>query len=179
MTGKPALITTNTFTGGASSSFTTGIDSTYKLYIIKAININPATDGALFSFQANASGQTGFNETMTTTFLSAQHSEGGADGALNYHSANDQSQGTSYQDITRMTGSDADQCCAGELYLFDPSNTTYVTQWYAVFNNNYHGDYSMNVYTAGYFNLTAAITQLDFKMSSGNMDGTIKMYGLG
>tara|TARA_R110001592_G_scaffold243537_1_gene504544 strand:+ start:1773 stop:1901 length:129 start_codon:yes stop_codon:yes gene_type:complete len=34
-------------------------------------------------------------------------------------------------------------------------------------------------YVAGYFNTTAAITALDFKMSSGNIDaGTIKMYGL-
>jgi len=178
MAGAPALITTNTFTNQASSSFTSGIDSTYKVYIFKAININPATDGAFFSFQANASGQTGFNETITTTFFSAQHSEAGTDGSISYHTAYDQGQGTAYQYLTRMTGSDADQCCAGELYLFNPSGTTYVKQFYAVFNNNYHGDYSMNVYTAGYFNITAAITQLDFKMSSGNMDGDIKMYGL-
>ena len=44
MAGKPGLITTNTVTGGASSAFTTGIDSTYKLYIFKFYQINPVTD---------------------------------------------------------------------------------------------------------------------------------------
>jgi len=31
----------------------------------------------------------------------------------------------------------------------------------------------------GYFNVTAAITNIQFKMSSGNMDAVIKMYGVG
>ena len=38
------LITTNTSSDAASSDFTTGIDSTYKLYIFKFYNVNPATD---------------------------------------------------------------------------------------------------------------------------------------
>ena len=33
----------------SSISFTSGIDSTYKLYIFKFIDINPATDGAEFT----------------------------------------------------------------------------------------------------------------------------------
>ena len=35
------LITTNTSSGAASSSFTSSIDSTYKLYIFKWYNVNP------------------------------------------------------------------------------------------------------------------------------------------
>ena len=34
-------------------------------------------------------------------------------------------------------------------------------------------------FPAGFINTTSAITEIDFKMASGNMDGTIKMYGVG
>jgi len=31
---------------------------------------------------------------------------------------------------------------------------------------------------AGYFNLTTPLTRFQFKMSSGNFDGVIKLYGI-
>jgi hypothetical protein len=49
----------------ASVEFTSGIDSTYKLYIFKFYEINPATDGA--EFQVNFS-----NQIKTTTFFKAR-----------------------------------------------------------------------------------------------------------
>ena len=85
--GKPTLITTNAVTGGSSSAFTTGIDSTYRVYIFKCYNINPSNDGTFFEFQVNVDGGSGYNETMMTTFFSAQHSEAGTDGAISYHAA--------------------------------------------------------------------------------------------
>ena len=33
-------------------------------------------------------------------------------------------------------------------------------------------------YTAGYFNSNCALTSISFKMTSGNFDGTMKMYGI-
>ena len=46
--------------------------------------------------------------------------------------------------------------------------------------SNYHSnDVSQDVFVAGYVNTTAAIDDIQFKMSSGNMDGVIKMYGVG
>jgi len=37
---------------------------------------------------------------------------------------------------------------------------------------------STNSFFSGYFNTTDNIDAVDFKMSSGNFDGVIKMYGL-
>jgi len=34
-------------------------------------------------------------------------------------------------------------------------------------------------YFGGYINTTSAVDAVQFKMGSGNMDGTIKMYGVG
>ena len=40
-------------------------------------------------------------------------------------------------------------------------------------------DYIIDNYSAGYFNITTAITRVQFKFSSGNIDsGTIKLYGV-
>ena len=69
------LITTNTSSNAASSSFTSSIDSTYKLYVFKFYDVNPVSDNVNFTFQANAVGASGYNETMTTTFFRAYHTE--------------------------------------------------------------------------------------------------------
>ena len=42
----------------------------------------------------------------------------------------------------------------------------------------YFQNYLFDVYTAGYFNVTAAIDGIQFKFDSGDFDGTIKMYGV-
>ena len=40
-------------------------------------------------------------------------------------------------------------------------------------------NYSFDVYVAGYFNTTSAIDEIQFKMSSGDLDsGIIKLYGV-
>ena len=175
------LITTNTHTGDSdtTSDFTSGIDSTYKLYIFKFLNINPATDEAFFQVQFNAAGASGYNETMTTTFFSAQNDEADSDAGLAYTAAYDQAQGTAYQYLTRKLGNGGDESAAGTMWLFNPSNTTYVKHFYSRTNNYYYGDYTMDTFVAGYINTTTAIDDVQFKMSSGNMDGTIKMYGVG
>ena len=40
-------------------------------------------------------------------------------------------------------------------------------------------NYSHTLYTAGYFNTTSAIDEIQFAMSGGNIDaGTFKLYGI-
>ena len=173
------LITTNTSSDAASSDFTTGIDSTYKLYIFKFYDVNPATDGTNFGFQANVAGQSGYNETITSTFFRAYHQEDDSDAGLAYLAGSDLAQGTSFQQLMYVLGGDADQSGAGELHLFNPSSTTYVKHFYSTTEYPTNGDYGTNSYIAGYFNVTGAIDEIQFKMESGNMDGTIKMYGVG
>ena len=173
------LITTNTSSDAASSSFTSSIDSTYKLYIFKCIDIHPETDTADFGFQFNAASQSGYNETITSTSFRGSHDEADSSETLSYNAGKDQAQGTAYQTVAGYIGSDADQSCAGTLWLFNPSNTTYVKHFYARFHAADATDYSLDHFPAGYINVTAAITGIDFKFSSGNMNGTIKMYGVG
>ena len=173
------LITTNTSSNAASSSFTSSIDSTYKLYIFKFIDVNPATDSAEFTFQANAAGASGYNETMTTTVFKAAHDEADSSTELTYDASFDQAQGTAYQPLSLNIGNGGDESCAGTMWLFNPSNTTYVKHFYSTLQSYHATDASQEVFTAGYINTTTAIDDIQFKMSSGNMDAVIKMYGVG
>ena len=67
---------------------------------------------------------------------------------------------------------------SGELWLFNPSSTTFVKH-FIITNNQTAGERSRNFYIAGYGNTTSAVDAVQFKMTSGNIDaGTIKLYGI-
>ena len=176
--GIPTLISTSTASDSSSVDITSGIDSTYDEYMFVCTDINAVTSGTQFSFQVNAAGASGFNETVTSTYFRAYQQENNVWQGLGYQGANDQAQGTAYQYLLIQMGAESDECGAGILHLFNPSNTTYVKHWYARFNNYGQDDTSRDVFTAGYFNLTSAIDEISFKMSSGNFDGVIQMYGI-
>jgi hypothetical protein len=173
------LITTNTSSDAASSSFTSGIDSTYKLYIFKFLDINPATNTTDFLFNGSVDSGSNYNVTKTTTYFGAQFAEVGDGSGLLYKAAYDLDSSIAYQQLIRDIGNLADESGAGTLWLFNPSNTTYVKHFYATTNGYYSGDYTMNAFVGGYFNTTDNIDAIDFKMSSGNMDAVISMYGVG
>ena len=176
--GNLVLISSQTETNAASISFTSDIDSTYDLYIFKFNAANPVTDNVNFTFQCSTDGGSNYNIAMTTTAFEAIHNEDGGGGALGYMTGDDQSLGTSYQNLCFDLGNGADECCVGELYLFNPSSATYVKNWYCTSQGYHLSNYTINDFTAGYFNTSSAINAIDFKMSSGNFDSTIKMYGL-
>ena len=173
------LLSTQTASNAASVSFTSGIDSTYKLYIFKFYDVNPASDGAEFQWQVNAVGQSGFNETITSTYFLARHTESDSGTTFNYDPGNDQAQGTGYQYIAQGVGSEADESAAGELFLFNPSSTTYVKYYYSTSVMTQSGTQNAHDFSGGYINTTAAIDEISFKFSTGNLDAVIKMYGLG
>ena len=175
--GDIVLLSTQTVTDQASVSFTSGIDNTYKEYIFKFIDINPATDGGALQFQVNVAGQSGYNETMTTSYFQANHHEDNDPAELGYASGDDQAQGTSFQSIISYISNAGDGCGVGELHLFNPASTTYVKNWNSVGQCMGAAPQSLISYGAGYINVTAAVDEIQFKMNSGNFDGTIKMYG--
>ena len=178
--GSPTvLIQSQSASASASIDFTSGIDSTYKEYLFRFIDIQPATDSQNFTFQVNASGESGYNETMTTTTFWSYRWIDGTAYVLAYRPQMDQAQGTAYQALTEGSGGASDESGAGELHLFNPSSTTYIKNFYARFNWFYYGDASMEMFTGGYINTTAAIDEISFKFVSGNITaGTIKMYGI-
>ena len=176
--GALNLLSTQTASGSATISFTSGIDSTYKEYVFKFININAATDQASFTWQASTDGGSSYGMTITSSAFQAYQNEAGDSYALQYNTASDQAQATTYQNITYLQGNESDKSSSGELHLFNPSSTTYVKNFYSIANNCEHQDMTQNMFIGGYINSTSDVDAIQFKMSSGNFDGKIKMYGV-
>ena len=176
--GIPTLISTSTASNDANVDITSGIDSTYDEYMFVLTDIGPATDQANFTFQVNAAGGSGFNETITSTWWEAIHNEDDDTAQIGYAAGHDQAQGTAYQYIGANLGNGAEESSAGILHLFSPSSTTFVTHFYGTFNLHLYHNYTVNAFLAGYINTTTAIDEISFKFSSGNMNGVIQMYGI-
>ena len=173
------LISSQTASASASLSFTTGIDSTYRTYLFEFINMHPASDGVVFQFQGSTNGGSNYNTTITSTSFESNHNESDTGTSLNYDGNNDLAQSTNYKPLAVGVGNDNDQTCSGYLYLFNPSNTTFIKHFISTNNNAVESNYCIARHHAGYFNTTSAINAIDFKMSSGNIDaGTIHMYGI-
>jgi hypothetical protein len=176
--GALNLISTQTASGSASISFTSGIDDTYDSYVFKFYDIHPASDSQNFTFQADTGTNTNYNQTITSTVFLTYHGENDST-ALEYSAGFDQAQGTAFQYISNDVGADNDQCLVGSLKLFNPSSTTFVKHFISTTQNAEANNTSEENFTAGYFNTTNALTRVQFKFASGNIDsGVIKLYGV-
>ena len=184
--GDLILIKTVTLASAAATiDFVNGVsdvvlDGTYKEYIFYLNNIHPASDNITFQF--NGSDDTSshaYNITKTTTAFNAYHNEADTEASLGYRAADDLAQGTGFHTLSNQASNDNDACLAGHFHLFEPSSTTFVKHFVARISGNNEDNHAQDNYSAGYFNTTAAITAIQFKFGSGNIDaGSISLYGV-
>jgi len=179
-TGNMVLISSQTASNSASISFTTGIDSTYKEYQFWFADIHARTDSVAFSFNLSTDSGSNYNVNKTSTFFANTHAESDAGGDVSYKTNSDLGQASAFQLLNQLTdlSSDADHVVVGSMSLFNPASTTYTKHYIAVTSGNHPADYITNAYIGGYANTTSAINAIQFKMDSGNFDGTILMYGI-
>ena len=177
------FIKSETASADSSITFTHGtggvvLDSTYDVYEFHFINIHPATHEETFGFQVNS----GFNQNMTTAFFRAYQLESGASQDVGYRTDYDQQTGYAYQPLTEnlagSTGFD-DSSASGVMRIYSPSNTTYMKLFESRVNWMGGSPVTVDTFVGGYVQTTSAIDEIDFKMSSGNIDaGEIRMYGV-
>ena len=160
------------------------LDSTYKEYLFTINNIHPSTE-ARFTFQASSDTGSSYGIAATTTNIQTYHVEDDEYSNLEYNSTHDHAQDTDFLKLSAQTIDDEnDSSMSGEIFLFNPSSTTFVKHYIATATHmadNAAGDgHTWTNYTAGYFNTTSAIDAIQFKMNSGDIDaGKIKLYGIG
>ena len=182
--GKMTLIKEQTASSSSSISFVNGsssvvLDNTYPIYLFKFINMHPATDDQSFSFQGSTDTGSSYGVTITSTAFRAYHEESGSGAGLGAITGYDLAQSTSFQLIGQTVGNGNDESTSGELFIFSPSDTTFVKHFMARNSHYGYSDYAGNNFTAGYFNTTSAINAIQFKFASGNTDsGTIKLFGI-
>ena len=175
-----ALVLISTTTASSSSTVSiTGLDSTYKEYIIKIINAHPSIDDSRLVMQGSTD-SSNYGVTMTSTAFRAYNYEDDSNRGLGYQTSADVAQGTGFTRIGILaSGGDNDECCSGEFHIFDPSNTTFVKHFISRMSEAGAEPRAVDGYAAGYFNTTSAITAIQFKFDQGNVDtGTFKLYGV-
>ncbi len=129
-TGAMTLIKEQTASSSATISFVHGtsdvvLDSTYPIYLFKIIQAHPNSNdvGMQVGFR---DGGSAYDASKTTTSWRAYHTEDDSAANLSYYTAIDHQNTTGFQYLTGGTGNDNDQCLPGELWLFNPSSTTFV-----------------------------------------------------
>jgi len=188
-TENVVLLTETTGSSVSEIEFTSKITSTYGEYIFRFYNLNPETDGTAFTVNFSTDGGSNYNMAKISTGWLAQQKEDGSSTSLGYQTGMDLPTGgssagvTNDQILAQYIGDDADQNAAGELHLFNPSSTTYVKHWLSrmsvSFDQNGSSDpRAQDVFTGGYINSTDDVDAVEFKMASGDFDGTIKMWGV-
>ena len=183
--GAMTLIKEQTASSSSTISFVDGtsdvvLDSTYPIYLFKFINIHPETDDVYFQMNLSIDSGSNYNVTKTTTAFNAYHAESGSGGSIAYATGNDLAQGTGVQYLTGSgLGGASDESVSGELWLFNPSSTTFVKHFMSNINYYYFGNETGRTHVAGYGNTTSAVDAVQFSMSSGDIDaGTFKLYGI-
>tara|TARA_B100001094_G_C18160281_1_gene788888 strand:- start:1537 stop:2154 length:618 start_codon:yes stop_codon:yes gene_type:complete len=182
--GSLTLISTNTGSNVSSINITSGIDSTYPIYMFEVTNLRSAS-GANLLINFSSDGGSNYNVTKTTTaFVASNHEPGGeAPGShLTYSSGYDLAQSSSDLYIATInkggihTGTDGG--IAGNIFLYEPSSTTYVKHFQSRIHS--HSEYpgASDCYVAGYLNTTSAVNAVTFKALAQNCYGTIKLYGI-
>ena len=177
--GAMTLISSQTASNQTSIAFTSGLDSTYEIYMFRFINIHAlvATDGK-FEFQTSTDGGSSYGVTATTSYFVSENNEADTWSDLAYVTSGDLAQSTNYQRLMQAMDLTADECGGGILQIFNPSSTTYVKLFYSRCQDYNQGNSAEDCYSAGYFNTTTALNAIQFRMSAGNLDGTIAMYGI-
>ena len=176
--GSMVFISSATASSSASIEFSLGSYKEYKFFFV---NISPATNNARLMFNLSTDNGSNYNVTKTTTYFDAYHGENGAGGVLRYVTAGDLAQGTGDQRITDQIGN-TDGAGAAMMSLFNPSSTTYVKHFLTVgvqANGDTAPTYCVTERCGGYANTTNALTNIIFRMDSGNIaNGKILMFGI-
>ena len=188
--GQGAMVLIKTLTASSSStlSFVDGassvvLDDTYPIYKFVFTNIHPATDQQEFGFNASVDTGSNYNATKTTTFFYGYNRASDGANTFQYDANRDLAQSADSQIITFNSNIDNYSCSGGELYLFNPSSTTFVKHFIANTNDDAQtsGEAGLSSFchVGGYLNTTSAVDAVRFSFSSGNIDaGTIKLYGI-
>ena len=181
--GSKVLIKTTTVSSAtANVTFVHGtsgvvLDSTYPIYQFVFLNCLPSSDGVKLKYNFSIDTGSNYNVTKTSDNFYAGHTEADATG-FGFDSGLNQSTSDAFGTVGAI-GSAADEGCSGEMFLFNPSSTTFVKHFLGQVTIYGSNPQSQITYTGGYCNTTSAVDGVRIKFESGNIaSGVIKLYGI-
>ena len=168
-TGALTLISTVTASNAATADITTGIDSTYDNYMVLFTGVRPAADSELYvtlNVGGSYSPGTGFRTTSVGYYTGSA-----VTGTSTY---------TTFIKLNIYTlGSNTPSNANGQFWFFNPALTTTRKNFQWVFEGATSGATTTQIVNgAGYVEDTnAALTAVRFYASTGNINGTFRLYG--
>ena len=184
--GAMTFIKNVTVSGASNATILHGsssvvFDSTYPIYVIKYINVmSSAGQNIAMNFTTDG---TNYNVNITASPFVAEHSEDDSSVArLQYSGGYDQAEGTDQVVFNLNKGglqNDSDASGSGEIYIYNPSSTTFMKHFVSRANSMSEYPGSTDNYCAGYANTTSAVTGVRFHaVSSNTISGTFLLYGI-
>ena len=182
--GAMTLIKTLTASSSSTLSFVHGassvvLDSTYPVYLFKLINIHSSGDSVTMKVNFRDGGSA-YDAPKTSTYFRTSHTESDSETVFGYATGGDLAQATGEQQISGGLGNGNDESGSGELFLFNPSSTTFIKHFFGVTQAVAATPQTEQAFFGGYCNTTSAIDGVQFSLHGSNtMDaGTIKLYGI-
>ena len=174
--GSWNLISTTTISSDSTVSIT-GMDSTYKHYVMILTQLHPATNDVHLQGRAIISGSP---YTTGNYFSIIEHSRTG-NASAEYDNNEGQTSWNFTHDGNGMGNANSDSMSM-IIDIYNPSDTTFekFVKTQADYNHSIVNNMSARSYSHNAIHsISSAITGIQFFFSSGNMDtGTIKLYGL-
>ena len=165
------LITSTTASGASSVTFT-GLSSTYAKYIIEVINVKPSTDNVNFKFRTSSDNGSSY-DSGASDYTWGHEVIGLTDGVnvIQYDAADSQ--------IGFFNGMGNATNEKGNWYMEITSHadSEYTALQYYGAAENQAGSFYRTAGTG--FRLSAGVVNaIEFRMDSGNINGTFKLYGV-
>tara|TARA_R110002020_G_scaffold175085_1_gene367020 strand:+ start:885 stop:1430 length:546 start_codon:yes stop_codon:yes gene_type:complete len=175
-------IASTDMSGTTTVSFTSGIDSTYKLYQFTFIDIHASLQSSVAFGGSINGGSDSYAVNKTSTAVRNINNEADNDGKVEFRSAHALADSSDFQYLTEAIKTDADSNASGNLYLFNPAGTTYAKHFMSSVNTMESSDYTQQLMVHGHFITTSAINAIQFDLmntDSATFDaGTIELWGL-
>ena len=175
--GSLVHISTQTTSGASSVSFTSGIDSTYPIYMFQLINCTCSNNGRGIDIYFSTDGGSNYNAIKTTTIINAYVKEDGSSGTLQ-QIAGVKAPVQSSDGLFLNYTDGSSKGMSGEFLLFNPSSTTFKKHFIGRTNGANDDSTSNDCFSAGYVNTTSAVNAIQFDTFDGNIIGTFKLYGI-
>jgi hypothetical protein len=182
--GSWNLIKTLTLSGETDVDFVNGVadvvlDTTYDVYVWTFSHIHGSIIN--YSLQFNGSTDTGSNYNVSKTqFANRTWKCSGSSGAPTDDSGEALYQATTPAHMNNSLGIDADECCSGQMWLYNPGNTTFGKMYDCSTNNTHSGSTCLYKWIiGGEIETLSAVDAIQFSLNTGTMDaGVISMYGI-
>jgi hypothetical protein len=183
VTDARTLIEAKTFADQSTVSFTSLGGSSYNVHLFQFINIHADSDDVQFRFASDEG-----NDYQVATFMEFKQNETGTTaGAAQYAADYDTllNANTNIANIGRALGDDGTESFSGYLTMTGLNNAPFAhtKHWYT--STSMHSEFNWHLHTHASGAIvhdgtsgTDAVTQIDFTMSTGTFDGTIRLFGM-